>query len=312
VVSDGVRLRTSVSASALDLFNGVAVPSTPCGLGTLSLRSGDNTVVLAASYAFTPVSAVLRHGALPVGEGAPVQGGSDGRGGERLVPEPGQHVVAGHQNANPGWQATQGGTDVAPVVVDGWRQGWSTSGAPTAVVASFAPGTTYRWALFGGATAVLALLVLLLVGRRRREDAPPVVGERPLPAFVILALAPVVGATLAGPGGLLVAVAAGVVVGLVHRVHPASARGLVTALLLPAFGVYAFVPWGDGDGWAGNLAWPSYVVVACVSGLLVLIAGDSRRRSRPLRRSAGSSTTRYRTSAATRDSASVRAQTRSP
>ena len=37
----------------------------------------------------------------------------------------------------------------------------------------------------------------------------------------------------------------------------------------------------------GSLAWPSYLVVAVVSGLLVLVAADSRRRSLPFRRSAG-------------------------
>lgn len=293
VVANGVRLRTSVTASARDLFDGVAVPATPCGVDVLSLRAGDNTVSIVASDAFTPVSAVLGRGDLPLGNGTPVDGSSDGIGGESLLPQPGDDVVAGHGNTNPGWRAMQDEQDLDPVVVDGWRQGWRASAGTGEVTAEFAPGAAYRWALLLGAASVLALIVFLLLGGRRRRDAePPAVGERQLPALLVLALAPVSGALLAGPTGLLVASVSAGGVALVLRAHPSVARGMVTALLLPAFGAYAFRPWAHGDGWAGNLSWPSYLVVAVVSGMLVLVSADSRRPSRPLRRSAGSSTTR--------------------
>ncbi len=293
VVTNAVRLHTSVSASALDLFNGVAVSANPCGTATLPLRSGENTVVLSASDAFTPVSAVLGRGALPLGEGATVEGGADGVGGERFLPQPGQVVVAGHENTNPGWRATQDGADVSPVVVDGWRQGWRGSGEPTEIVADFAPGTAYRWSLVVGAVGVLALLLVLLLRRRRRpvRDLPGV-EERSLPPLVPLLLAPVAGALLAGATGAVVALVATAAVWLVRRAHTGVAVALVAVLVLPAVGVYAFLPWGGFDAWAGSLAWPSYLVVAVVAGLLVLLDADSRRRSRPLRRRAGSSTSR--------------------
>jgi arabinofuranan 3-O-arabinosyltransferase len=288
VDANGVRLRTSVTATARELFAGATVPATPCGIDVLALRAGDNTVSIAASDAFTPVSAVLDRGDLPLGEGTPVEGGTNGRGDQSLVPEPGHEVIAGHRNTNPGWQATQNGQDLDPVTVDGWRQGWRSSGATAEVAAEFAPGTTYRWALLVGATAVLALIVFLLLGGRRRRDVePPGLGERRLPT--VLVLAPASGALLAGPVGLLVAT---IVAGVVLVARTAVARGLVALLVLPAVGVYAFLPWGGLDDWAGSLAWPSYLVVAVVSGLLGLVAVDSRRRSRPLSRRAGSSTSR--------------------
>ncbi|KRF34324.1 alpha-(1-_3)-arabinofuranosyltransferase [Nocardioides sp. Soil805] len=290
---NGVRVRTSVSASARDLFNGVDVPATPCGSATVPLRAGDNVVALDASDAFTPSSAVLGRAALPLGEGAAVGGSSDGVGSERLLPLAGQVVVAGHENANPGWRASQDGADLSPVVVDGWRQGWRASGGTAEVVADFAPGTAYRWSLFVGAAGVLALLLVLLLRRRRRPaQEPPSLAERSLPPLVPLLLAPVTGALLAGPTGAVVALVATVAVWSVRRAHAGTAVALVAALVLPAVGVYAFLPWGGLDAWAGSLAWPSYLVVAVVAGLLVLLDADSRRRSRPLRRSAGSSTTR--------------------
>ncbi len=293
LAANGVRLRTSVTATARDLFDGAAVPVTPCGVGAVSLRAGDNVVSASASEAFTPLSVVLGSAALPLGEGTPLAGSSDGIGGQWLVPEPGQELVAGHENTNPGWVAHQDGTELEPVTVDGWRQGWRASGTAGEVTADFAPGTTYRWALLVGAAALLALLAALLVGRRCRPGADaPMSAERSLHPVVLLVLVPVLGAFLAGPSGCVVAIVTAGVVGAVCRVRAAVARGLVAALVLPAVGAYAFLPWGGLDDWAGSLAWPSYLVVAVVSGLLVLVAADSRRRSLPLSRRAGSSTTR--------------------
>jgi arabinofuranan 3-O-arabinosyltransferase len=294
LVVNGVRQRTTVVASARELLNGVAVPATPCGADAVTLRPGDNTISLTASDAFTPLSAVLGRADLPVGSGAPVAGSSDGRGAQRLVPEQGQRVVAGHQNANPGWEATQAGEPVESVVVDGWRQGWRTSGAESEVRAEFAPGSTYRFGLLVGAGAMLLLLALVAVGARRRGDgmlAGPA-PERSLPGLVLVALVPAVGALLAGPGGLLAASLGGPIVWLVSRIGLPVARGIVAAAVMPAIGAFAFRPWGGGDGWAGSLAWPSYLVVFVVSGLLVLLVLDSPRRILPLRRSAGSSTVR--------------------
>jgi arabinofuranan 3-O-arabinosyltransferase len=293
LVTNGVRLHTSVTASARDLFEGVAVPATPCGVEAVSLRGGDNTISLAASETFTPLSVVLAGDRLPLGGGARVDGSSDGIGGQRLSPDAGQTIVAGHENANPGWKARQGGEELAPVTVDGWRQGWQATGTADDVVATFGPGTTYRWSLLVGALAALLLggAVLLLDRRRRSAIEPPAVVEKHVhPALVLLV--PVVGALLGGMGGAVAALVMAGALWLAGRVHDAVARGLVAALVVPAIGVYAFVPWGGFDAWAGTLAWPSYVVVAVVSGLLVLVVRDSPRRSRPFRRSAGSSTTR--------------------
>lgn len=293
VVANGARLRTSVTASARDLFDSEPVAAEPCGLGPVTLRAGDNILSADASDAFTPLSVVLGGGQLPVGEGTLLEGSSDGIGGQRVVPEPGQELVAGHENANPGWVAHQDGEQLEPVTVDGWRQGWLTSGASDDVTADFAPGTTYRWSLLVGAAALLLLLALLLLGRRGRPgpEAPAVV-ERSLHPLPLLVLAPVLGALLAGPVGGVVAIVATGGVWAAGRAHASVARGLVPALVLPAVGAYAFLPWGGLDDWAGTLAWPSYLVVAVVSGLLVLVAVDSARRSRPFSRSAGSSTTR--------------------
>ncbi len=292
IVTNDVLLRTSVTASAHELFEGAVVPAMLCEVETVALRSGDNILSATASDAFTPTSVVMHQGQLPLGSGGPVEGSSDGIGTQRLDPGPGQVVVVGHENANPGWVAQQGGKELAPITVDGWRQGWRTSGTPEEVTAEFAPGATYRWSLAIGALAVLVLLSLVLLVFRRRPGA----GVGPAPERSVhplgLVLGPLVGAVLAGPVGAAVALVVGGGVWLLSRKADVVARGLVALLVVPAVGVYAFLPWGGGGAWAGGIAWPSYVVVSVVSGLLVLVALDSRRPSRPLSRSAGTSTTR--------------------
>ena len=221
-----------------------------------------------------------------------VGGESDGVGTQRFDPSSGVGIIAGYENANPGWVAEQQGVALEPVVIDGWRQGWRTSGEPEPVTAHFAPGTTYRWSLAVGMLALLGLLAGLATGRRRPHQSSVALAERsPHPAWLVCG-ALVASGVLAGPAGLAVALLAVVVTGWTHRVQPALARALLVVLLVPAIGVYAVRPWGGIEGWAGTMAWPSYLVVAVVSGVLVVIAAESRALRRRRNRMPGVSTVR--------------------
>ena len=62
----------------------------------------------------------------------------------RTEPVPGAGVLVTRENANPGWEATQGGRPLASVVVDGWQQGWLVDGGPEPVRATFAPDRGFR------------------------------------------------------------------------------------------------------------------------------------------------------------------------
>ncbi|GAA1930650.1 alpha-(1-_3)-arabinofuranosyltransferase family protein [Nocardioides hwasunensis] len=291
---DGDTLSTAVRATAIELYEGETVPAELCPEGPVTLGSGDNRITVRASDAFAPDSLVLSTGTLPLGVSTAVAGSSDGAGRAEYGDAPAGSLLAGRENANPGWRATQSGADLSSVVVDGWRQGWRTSGSASAVEAHFGPGSGYRIALFTGLLTALALLGLVLLARRwwSRDAGLLPVNERGLPRLVALVLVPVAGLLLAGRWGLVVAMLAGVIVWTVHRTSDAVARGLVALLVFPAIAIYAFEPWGGLGSWAGGRAWPSYLVVAVVSGLVVLVATDSCRRNLPWRRSAGISTTR--------------------
>ena len=85
-----------------------------------------------------------------------------------------QRLLALAMNHNPGWRGTLDGVALAPVVVDGFRQGFVLpEGASGALDVVFAPDATYRWALGLGILLVLLLPVALLVPERTRRAVPP-------------------------------------------------------------------------------------------------------------------------------------------
>jgi arabinofuranan 3-O-arabinosyltransferase len=53
---------------------------------------------------------------------------------------------------------------------------------------------------------------------------------------------------------------------------------LASGLLLIAAGGYFARPWASPDGWAGDWAWPHYLVVTALS-VAVVVAADLRPRS---------------------------------
>ena len=54
---------------------------------------------------------------------------------------------------------------------------------------------------------------------------------------------------------------------------------VLSAPLLAVGAAYAVRPWGDVDGWAGTWAWPAYLALVPVVGVLAL-AGERRDRGR--------------------------------
>ncbi|KRE41314.1 alpha-(1-_3)-arabinofuranosyltransferase domain-containing protein [Knoellia sp. Soil729] len=122
-------------------------------------------------------------------------------------------VLVMGENANPGWQATLGGSRLAAQVVDGRRQGFVVpTGAAGRLTIEFAPDRAYRWGL--GAGSVMAALVVLLAvwpdraTRRRVARGAKRYGAVPVLTATATATATVVWcALIAGPAGVAVGVA---------------------------------------------------------------------------------------------------------
>ncbi|MDH6215476.1 DUF3367 domain-containing protein [Streptomyces pseudovenezuelae] len=158
-----------------------------------------------------------------------------------------------YENFNDGWKATLGGKELTPVRLDGWQQGWRIpAGAGGAVKLSYEPATTYEGGLIGGAVG-LAVLIGLVVWRRRvpNPDLPQPVPPAPGLWLGTVALT-VVGIVIAGWFALLVPALAL----LAYRRHqflvPIAFAALVGAGIAAATG--AGEPVGAGEGAFGRTA----------------------------------------------------------
>ena len=178
-----------------------------------------------------------------------------------------QRLLALAMNHNAGWEASLAGRPLAPVVVDGFRQGFVVpEGMAGALEVRFAPDGPYRWAL--GIGLLLTLLVpvgLLVPDRSRRSDAPagrPDAVPRPVGVAAVTLLMALV---VAGPWAVLVA---GAALASLHVGLAKSGRavaGLVVGLVA-ASGVLAAVT----DPARPTLPWVEAVVTLAVTAAAVL------------------------------------------
>jgi arabinofuranan 3-O-arabinosyltransferase len=301
VTINGTSYPTRVIGTPARLFSGqpvrarICTPGQPVATSTsqIDLPAGANEVTAQGSDAFQFQSLVLRGASAASTGGASYAAPSTRHGAVRTVIQPsvgGSHdVVSLGQNENPGWRATQDGHALAPVVLNGWQQGWHLRDS-SPVVARFRPDALYRIGLAVGllCLAVLIGATLLLGLRRRRAPEPPPLGEARVPWLLAYGLA--------GGGALLVAGWAGLLVAVIVAVGSAALRGQLEqaapwvfgGLCLLASVGYFFHPWADVAGWAGQESWPHYLVLApVVAALLGLSPRPSGRR-----REAGTSISR--------------------
>lgn len=292
----GQTFPTRVVATERQLYVGATVDAEICGDTVVDLPEGESVVDVGGSRLFTPESLVLSDGTTWRSAATATAVEDDSAVDVGVVPAPDGTLLTVRNNANRGWVATQDGTTLEPVLVDGWQQGWLLAGeAP--VEATFEADRVYRAGLIGGAVALLALLVLtLLRWRPWRDTAAPELSPARYPLLVVGGISLLAAGLYAGwPGLVLGAIAfAGGVVSF--RRAPVVTAALVVTAMVPAVSAYLLRPWGSADGWAGDLAWPHYFVLIA----LCLVAGGvggrldepERRSRRFFKRIAGSSTTR--------------------
>ena len=287
---DGVVHESAVTASPAQLFAGTSLPASVCAPTTgtrqspsrtpVALRAGANDVDVTGSGTFDVVDLVLHDPSSVVAASTSQPASASTRSAVRKVvtPEPGAEVLDLGQNDNAGWHAHQGGEALSPVVLNGWQQGWFVrSDGP--VTAEYGPDGTYRIGLGLGLLALLGLVLVLVVGafrRPRRAEPEPLRGaELPLVAAVLLAV--VAAALLAGWPGVGVAAVVVLLVRALDRRVPDVVPWLLAGCCFVAAWAYFLHPWADADGWAGDQAWPHYLVLVPVVGSVVLAGRGGRR-----------------------------------
>jgi len=278
-----VRLQLNTTAGALR--SGEPVVATACPGAPVELAAGAQELVVNPGSAFSvdSVELSIAGGAEP----QPVTGGAGPEvhawsATERRVEVPaaaGDRVLSIPESTNSGWRARLGGTELEPVVVDGWQQGWVIpAGAAGTVVLDYPLDGPYRWSLLIG----LVLVAALLVGARwptRRRGPDPLPPARPGPRRLLIAAAGALAAgwLLTGWWGLLIALAGAGAVGVLHRRHRVvAAFGLMTAATL----LLATGPWDSGHPYAGDDAAPQLLAYLSVVTVVAAAPVPGRWRKR--------------------------------
>ncbi|WP_454337755.1 alpha-(1-_3)-arabinofuranosyltransferase domain-containing protein [Streptomyces glaucescens] len=253
---DGELYRTGVKGTVRDLVERRPVDVTLCPARGLDLTAGSHRVEAGDAGPLVVTDVTLTRGTAP----QPVTSDRDLRIRDWLGDRRELTVGAGaatylttYENHNDGWRATLNGRELTPVRLDGWQQGWRIpAGAGGTVRLSYEPSTTYEAALIGGGVG-LAVLVGLVLWRRRaaNPDPPQPLPPSPGPWLGTVALT-VVGVVVAGWPALLIPALAL----LAHRRHALLVP--VAFLALAGAGVIAAAsagePVGDGGGAFGRTA----------------------------------------------------------
>lgn len=308
VTIDGRTSRTSVLAAPATLARGLPATADLCRsrAGTtggsssspssdlVSLGAGDNVVEITDSPAFVVASLVLDD-PLASTTSSTTDSGVEPSGPvtRTLAPGEGDVVVEMHENANPGWTATQDDKLLESVTLDGWQQGFVLNGDEEFVHAVFAPDRTYRAGLVAGLLGLLGLVFVVLVTRRRWAGPDPAaLTDRRISATLMLGFGALGAGLVAGWWGLAIAVVVVAVVAVVYRRAGDQAPWVFASLCLLASMDYVVTPWASSSGWAGNDSWPHYLVLVPLVALFASAVGDPDLRRTSLRRIVGRSTKR--------------------
>ncbi|WP_236584972.1 DUF3367 domain-containing protein, partial [Streptomyces sp. MBT53] len=254
VAVDGELYRTSVTGTVRDLTERRSVDVTLCQEGkgdpALELTSGTHRVEAGDAGPLSLTDVTLTRGsvtpATDAGRGLRVV---DWLGDRRevTVGSGAASYLTTYENYNDGWKATLNGKELSPVRLDGWQQGWRVpAGSGGTIKLSYTPATTYEAGLIGSGAAV-AVLLALVIWRRREPNPDELQPPPPLPGLWLGTVAlTLVGVVIAGWFALLVPALAL----LAYRRHallvPIAFVALAGAGIVAATG--AGDPVGAGEG----------------------------------------------------------------
>lgn len=260
----GTSYRTSVTATIAELAAGTEVPATLCGTDPVGMPAGRVDVDVVPGTAFTVSGlelAAIPATDVPATDPVELEMGTwtENLREVRVPPGTEDRLIVVPESTNVGWVAhSDDGTELTPVVVDGWQQGWVVpAGTDGTVTLEFATDRWYRLGIFGGLLLLLPLFALALWPRRRPAPDPgpaPRTWRSGVAGLVGVAAAAVVVAGAVGAGVVLAgAVALAVAAG--RWGSTVAARILVVtagASTMLAMALLSTGPWRSPDGYVGH------------------------------------------------------------
>jgi len=261
-----------------DLLDGSPLTVTSCDGSNLFLKAGAHRISVVGTVEFRVRSLVLTPRDLPLpGPHRSVTVRSWGNQHRTVTVAAGDAALLSlPEAAGAGWHATLGGHALAPMMVDGWAQGWVVpAGAGGLVHLDFAPDGPYRLSLLIGLLAVLLLVALAVRAvRDPQHDAlvvPNAVDPRLPTAVLVVAGALVVG----GWAGLIGAAASVIAVRFGKRGCAAVAvwvLPLVDVLLIERDKATTVFSAQAG----ATSQWLCLLAVGALAGLLTAASGSSQ------------------------------------
>ncbi|MGZ8778034.1 MAG: alpha-(1-_3)-arabinofuranosyltransferase domain-containing protein, partial [Mycobacterium sp.] len=180
----GQFTQTSIDTTVGALLDGEPVAAQPCQAGPIVLPAGAQELLISPGTAFTAdgvqldgplANRIYSAATVP----AQIESWSADHRDLNVAASEASRVLVVPESVNPGWIAhSTDGTQLTPVTVNGWQQGWVLPpGTAGPVTLTFGSNTPYRIGLIGGLALlpVLALLAFLPARRRVDPDAPAIV-----------------------------------------------------------------------------------------------------------------------------------------
>nr|WP_233434579.1 alpha-(1->3)-arabinofuranosyltransferase [Nocardia yamanashiensis] len=299
IAAAGRTLHTTVTGTAAEFLSGAPLPAKVCAVtedsasgasdsepvtraigdpadAGFDLLGGRVDVTVAATSLFTVDElALTRTGAGAAPAEPAIDGGrTDGTltpaADRNAVSAPaGTRVLVLPLSTNVGWQArTADGTELQPIVIDGWQQAWLLPpDAKGPVTVSFPADRWYRFAIFGGLLLLIPLAVIAFRSARRpRPDNGPAPRTWRSRTVGAIGLAAATG-LICGPAGIALTALGLIADRYLLRRHPTLlvwVAGLGTAVCAAALSTG---PWRSLDGYLGGSLWvqfPALVAIVAV------------------------------------------------
>lgn len=257
---DGELYETAVRGTVRDLVERRPVAVTLCqdgrDAGALELPAGTHQVEGGDAGPLVLTDVTLTHGNVPETSASARELSIQDWLGDRRevgVGSGAASYLTMHENHNDGWKATLNGEELTPLRLDGWQQGWRIpAGEGGTVKLSYTPATTYDAGLIGSGAGIAVLIGLVLWRRKAADpDAPQPVPPAPGTWLGAVALT-LVGVVIAGWWALLVPALAVLAWRRPALLVPIAFAGLAGAGVAAALG--AGEPVGAGTGAFGPVA----------------------------------------------------------
>ncbi|WP_349307287.1 alpha-(1-_3)-arabinofuranosyltransferase [Rhodococcus sp. IEGM 1379] len=280
----GQQFPTAIDTTAGQLRTGAPLEATVCGINASALLpAGQPEVLVEPGPAFSvDILDLTTVGSDPLTaqkQSALVSSAWTANHRELIIDDAAtDQLIVNPESTSTGWTATApDGSELAPVVVNGWQQGWIVPAGTAGTIALDFPGDRlYRLGIFGGLVLLIPLLLAALLPTRRAPKSPT--PPRPWHSVSagwlgVLAASTVIGG---GVGAAIVVVCSAITLALMRKIGPVrTARVLVgTAGVAAMVGITMLStgPWRAPSGYVGDsfLIQFSILVALVVTALAAL------------------------------------------